>query len=91
MSYFFWCMTREDKLMPITKVGGRYQVVVPKEIREAINLKPGDYLEVKIVDGAVVMVPQASYTSRLFGKHREVWQEEDAVAYVRRERESCRD
>lgn len=77
--------------MLITKVGGRYQVVVPKEIREAINLKPGDYLEVKIVDGAVVMVPQTSYTSRLFGKHREVWQEEDAVAYVRRERESWRD
>lgn len=51
-------------------------------------MKPSDYLEVKIVDGAVVMVPQASYTLRLFGKHREVWQEEDAVAYVRRERES---
>lgn len=57
---------------------------------EGLKLKPGDYLEVKLVDGAVVMVPQASYTSRLFGKHREVWQKEDAVVYVRRERESWR-
>jgi AbrB family looped-hinge helix DNA binding protein len=77
--------------MVMSKVGGRYQVVVPKEIREALNLKPGDYLEVKLVDGAVVMIPQDSYTSRLFGKHQEVWQGEDAVAYVRRERESWRD
>lgn len=73
------------------KVDKRYQVAIPKQIREALILKPGDYLEVKIVDRAVVMVPQASYTSRLFGKCQEVWQGEDAVAYVRRERESCRD
>lgn len=77
--------------MSISKVGGRYQVVVPKEIREALNLQPGDYLEVKLIDGAVVMVPQASHTSRLFGQHQDVWQGEDAVAYVRRERESWRD
>ena len=77
--------------MSKTKVGWRYQVVVPKEIRNALNLKPGDYLEVKVVNGAVVMIPQASYTSRLFGKHREIWQAEDAVKYVGRERESWRD
>ena len=77
--------------MSKTKVGARYQVVVPKEIREALNLKPGDYLEVKVVDGTVVMIPQASYTSRIFGKHREIWDDEDAVTYVRRERESWRD
>jgi AbrB family looped-hinge helix DNA binding protein len=77
--------------MSMSKVGRRYQVVVPKEIREALNLKPVDYLEVKLIDGAVVMVPQDSCTSRLFGKHQEVWQGEDAVAYVRRERESWRD
>lgn len=55
--------------MSKTKVGGRYQVVVPKEIREALNLKPGDYLEVKVVDGVVVIIPQTSDTSWLFGRH----------------------
>jgi AbrB family looped-hinge helix DNA binding protein len=77
--------------MSKTKVGGRYHVVLPKEIREALNLKPVDYLEVKVVDGAVIMIPQASYTSQLFGKHQEIWLDEDAVNYVRRERESLRD
>lgn len=90
MSYFERRMA-ENKPMSMSKVGGRYQVVVPKEIREALNLKPGDYLEVTIVDGAVVMVPQVSHTLRLFGKHQDVWQGEDAVAHVRRERESWRD
>lgn len=84
-------LTHDKNSVSKTKIGERYQVVVPKEIREAFNLKPGDYLEVKIVDGAVVMIPQTSYTSRFFGKHQEVWQGEDAVAYVRRERELWRD
>lgn len=79
------------KLMPRLKVNKRYQVVIPKEIRETLNLKPSNYLDVKIVDRAVVMMPQASHTSRLFGKHREVWQGEDAVAYVRGDRDSWRD
>ncbi len=74
--------------MSKTKVGERYQVVVPKEIRGALNLKHGDYLEIKVMDGTLVMIPQISYTSRLFGKHQEIWLDEDAVAYVRRERES---
>ena len=77
--------------MTIAKLGGRYQIVVPKDVREALRLKPGDRLEVKIENGKVVMIPQISQTSRLFGKHRQLWQNTDAVAYVRQERESWRD
>ncbi|MGB3208401.1 MAG: AbrB/MazE/SpoVT family DNA-binding domain-containing protein [Crinalium sp.] len=77
--------------MTIAKLGERYQIVVPKEVREALGLKPGDRMDVQIVDGKVVMVPQTSYTSRLFGKHRSLWQGEDAVDYIRSERESWRD
>lgn len=73
------------------KLGDRYQVVIPKPVREALHLKAGDRLEIKIVDGTVVMVPQSSQTARLFGKHHEVWAGEDAIAYVRSERESWRD
>ncbi len=64
------------------------EVVVPKEVREALGLKPGSILDVQIVDGKVVMVPQTSYTSRLFGKHRSLWQGEEAVDYIRSQRES---
>jgi AbrB family looped-hinge helix DNA binding protein len=77
--------------MTTAKLGGRYQIVVPKDVREALQLKPGDRLEVKVENGKVVMIPQASHTSRLFGKHRQLWQNTDAVEYVRNERESWRD
>ncbi len=77
--------------MTIAKLGERYQIVIPKEVREVLGLKPGANLDVQVVDGKVVMVPQTSYAERLFGKHRALWQGEDAVAYIRSERESWRD
>lgn len=73
------------------KLGDRYQIVIPKLVREALHLKAGDRLEIKIVDGTVVMVPQSSQTAKLFGKHREVWAEENAIDYVRNQRASWRD
>lgn len=68
--------------MTIAKLGRRYQIVVPKD---------GDRLEVKVEEFIVVMIPQASQTSRLFGKDRELWENTDAFTYIRQERESCRD
>jgi AbrB family looped-hinge helix DNA binding protein len=64
---------------------------VPKDVRDHLNLKPGDRLDVQVENGKVVMTPQPSATKRLFGKHQQIWQGEDAVAYVRGERESWRD
>jgi len=77
--------------MTIAKLGEYYQIIVPKEVRETLGLKPGDRLDVQVIDGKVVMVPQTSYASRLFGKHHALWQGEDAAAYIRNERESWRD
>lgn len=77
--------------MTVAKLGERYQIVVPKDVREALHLKPGDRLDVRIEEGKVVMIPQPSHTSRLFGKHRDLWKDTEAVAYIRSERESWRD
>ena len=77
--------------MTIAQIGEEYQVVVPQNVREALQLKPGDRLEMKVENGRVIMIPQANHTSRLFGKHRQLWQNTDAVEYIRSERESWRD
>ena len=77
--------------MTTAKLGGRYQIVVPKDIRETLQLKPGDRLKIEVKNGKVVMTPQSTHTSRLFGKHRQLWQNTNAVEYVRSERESWRD
>ena len=44
--------------MPIGKIGQRRQVVIPKEIFEALGLQTGDFVEVKQVKGTVVNKPK---------------------------------
>lgn len=77
--------------MTLARLNGNYEIEIPVAVRDTLQLKPGDSLEVKVVDNTLVMMPVPSHTSRLFGKHRHLWQDVDAVAYIRRERESWRD
>ena len=44
--------------MPIGKVGQRRQVVIPKEIFEALGLQTGDFVEVTKVKNTVVIKPK---------------------------------
>ena len=46
------------------KIGVSRQVVIPKKIHEELDLAPGDYLEVKIARGKVVMTPKALVEKR---------------------------
>jgi AbrB family looped-hinge helix DNA binding protein len=39
--------------MIIGKVGGKGRIVIPKEIRERFNIKPGDTIAFKIIEGKV--------------------------------------
>ena len=41
--------------MPISKLGQRRQVVIPKDICEALGLEIGDFVEVRQVKGSVVI------------------------------------
>ena len=44
--------------MPIGKVGQRRQVVIPKEIFDALGLQTGDFVEVTKVKNTVVIKPK---------------------------------
>ena len=44
--------------MPIGKIGQRRQVVIPKEIFDALGLKTGDFVEVTQVKRTVVIKPK---------------------------------
>jgi AbrB family looped-hinge helix DNA binding protein len=44
--------------MPISKLGQRRQVVIPKQIWDALGLESGDYVEVQQVKGTVVIKPK---------------------------------
>jgi len=49
---------RRGAVMPIGKIGQRRQVVIPKEIFEALDLKTGDFVEVTQVKRTVVIKPK---------------------------------
>ena len=44
--------------MPIGKIGQRRQVVIPKEIFDALGMQTGDFVEVTQVKGTVVIKPK---------------------------------
>ena len=45
--------------MAAVKIGVSRQVVIPKKIHDTLGLAPGDYLEVEVERGKVVMTPKA--------------------------------
>jgi AbrB family looped-hinge helix DNA binding protein len=44
--------------MTLSKITRNYQVSIPKNVRDALGLTEGDYLEVEERDGEIVMIPQ---------------------------------
>src|SRR5947208_15825011 len=49
---------RKEGCMPKGKIGQRRQVVIPKEIFDALGLRTGDFVEVQRVKGTVVIKPK---------------------------------
>jgi AbrB family looped-hinge helix DNA binding protein len=43
------------------------QVTIPKEMREALNLRPGDLLVYSVIDGNVIMTPKNTDLKDLAG------------------------
>ena len=65
------------------------QLRLPEEMREALNLHPGDELLVQLEGEKLVLRPKLKgYARRLRGLHKGVWKDTDANEYVRQERES---
>lgn len=76
----------------IIKVSGKYQIVIPKEIRKKFNLKSGDYLITQVDNEKIVLYPRpSSFTKYAQGLGKEVWQDTEATNYVKKERASWKD
>ena len=43
--------------MNTVKVSPKFQVVIPKEVRENIGLKPGQIVQVIVYDGRIELIP----------------------------------
>lgn len=75
----------------IVRVSGKYQVVIPKSIREKISLEKGDELSVSVHGEIIIMrVKPESFSNYTLGLHKKIWKDTDATEYVERERSSWR-
>ena len=71
------------------RIGKRYAVVLPKKVRERLDLHEGDELLVEVSRRGILLIPRPkSYTSHLAGLHREVWKDLDVDDYLEQERKS---
>ena len=43
--------------MPVVTVSPQYQVVIPKEIREEMDIKPGQKVDMLVYKANIVLVP----------------------------------
>ena len=66
-------------------IGARYQVVIPKNERRRLRLKPGAKVEVQAEKDRIVIYPAATKSWRGIGK--DIAGNGDALDYVKRLRE----
>lgn len=49
--------------MPVVKVSPKFQVVIPKEVRENSGIKAGSKMDIFVYDGRIELVPLKSIRS----------------------------
>jgi AbrB family looped-hinge helix DNA binding protein len=61
------------------KISSKYQIVIPKPVRELLQIRPQDTLLFLLDGDTVVLRPQpASFTKATRGLHKELWPDPDA-------------
>jgi len=77
-----------DKKVSKAKVGRRFQIVIPAEIRKDADLKEGDEVLISKSKNVIVILPKPkSYANYLLGLHQDIWEGIDAADYLQKERE----
>ena len=71
------------------RLGPKNQVVIPKAIRDALQVKEGDTLLFVVQGDTVVLRARpASFTDALRGLHKEIWEGDDIGRWLAGERET---
>jgi len=70
-------------------VTSKYQVVIPKKIRQKVKVKQGDKVSVHALGDLIVIQKYGknqSWADSLWGLGKDAWKKVDPVAYVHNER-----
>jgi AbrB family looped-hinge helix DNA binding protein len=55
---------KENLPMPTVKLGASRQIVIPKQIHDALGLEAGDFLEIEIYEGGKLLVTPKDLVDR---------------------------
>lgn len=71
------------------KVGPKYQVVIPQDIRKKVPIFPKDEVLIEEINGLIIILPKPeSFTEFMLGQGKDVWKGINPKAHVRKERRS---
>jgi AbrB family looped-hinge helix DNA binding protein len=66
--------------MPMTKIGPKHQVTIPREVFKKLRLEVGDYLDVEATEEGILMVPKKLVPKDEAWFHTKEWQEKEREA-----------
>ena len=44
--------------MPAVRIGPKHQITIPKEVFTSLNLEVGEFLDTRVQDNTIVLIPQ---------------------------------
>jgi len=66
--------------MDLVKIQNKYQITLPKAVREFFGLKVGDYIEIDKNEGRILLRPVSVIPKNQRYFHTSEWQEKEAEA-----------
>lgn len=64
-------------MLEMTRLSTRGQIVIPKKMREQLNLQPGEYLAIEINQGQIVLrrLSEEILSAKTVAESDDAWQE----------------
>lgn len=69
-------------------VSSKYQVVIPKEVRKHLNIKPGQKVDISHQKDGRAIIDTSSVVEKYAGSLTGVWGGEDPTKWLRAERDA---
>lgn len=74
--------------MATTKVTTKYQIVIPKIIRQQASIKEGQELYIYLVGKEILLSPKKKWPNDYIGSQKDIWKNVDVAKYLKEERNS---
>lgn len=75
--------------MPTIKLSSKYQITIPRAVRERLELKRGSKITMVAGEKGAILLPYPQkWTDYAWGLGKEIWKGVDPLEYIRQERTS---